>query len=176
MSHSLMRSESIMHRFLSLAAVGILALGAALLLVSPLTAEAHETRQLDNGKYQIVVGFIDEPVFAGDKSGLEFFVTDLSTTATPVAGEQAAEGTAVEGLEETLKAEVIVGDQTMELPLNARYNTPGAYESVFFPMKPGDYTFRIYGKLGDTDIDESFTSSPEGFGAVEDPAPLQFPK
>ena len=90
--------------------------------------------------------------------------------------DEESEGAPVDGLEETLKAEVIFGDQTMELPLNARFGTPGAYESVFFPMKPGDYTFRIYGTLGDTDIDESFTSSPEGFGAVEDPAPLQFPK
>jgi hypothetical protein len=171
-----MRSELIMQRFTSLAAVSSLTLGAALVLVSPLTAEAHEVRQLADGKYEIVVGFIDEPVFAGDKSGLEFFVSDLSTTATPVAGEQAAEGTAVEGLEETLKAEVIFGDQTMELPLEARFYTPGAYESVFFPMKSGDYTFRIYGTIDGTDIDESFTSSPEGFGAVEDPAPLQFPK
>ena len=127
------------------------------------------------GKYQIVVGFIGEPVFAGDKSGLEFFVSDLSQ-ATPVVGQQAAEGAPVEGLEETLKAEVIFGDQTMELPLSARFNTPGAYESVFFPSQPGDYTFRIYGTLAGTDIDESFTSSPEGFGAVEDPAPLHFPK
>ena len=165
-----------MHRFSRLAAVCGLVLGTVLLLAAPWVAQAHEVRQLADGRYQIVVGFIDEPVFAGDKSGLEFFVSDLSTTATPVAGQQAAEGAPVEGLEETLKAEVIFGDQTMELPLKARYNTPGAYESVFFPMKPGDYTFRIYGKLGDTDIDESFTSSPEGFSAVEDPAPLQFPK
>jgi hypothetical protein len=176
-----MRSESIMQRFTSLAAVGSLALGAALLLASPLTAQAHEVRQLANGKYQIVVGFIGEPVFAGDKSGLEFFVSDLSAPATPAGGaasdeDEESAGAPVDGLEETLKAEVLFGDQTMELPLSARFNTPGAYESVFFPMKPGDYTFRIYGTLGDTDIDESFTSSPEGFGAVEDPAPLQFPK
>jgi hypothetical protein len=172
-----------MHRVTSLAAVGSLALGAAILLAAPLTAEAHEVRQIADGKYQIVVGFIDEPVFAGDKSGLEFFVSDLSAAATPTAAaaddgdeDEESAGAPVDGLEETLKAEVIFGDQTMELPLSARYNTPGAYESVFFPMKPGDYTFRIYGKLGDTDIDESFTSSPEGFSAVEDPAPLQFPK
>jgi hypothetical protein len=169
-----------MHRFTSLAAMGSLALGAALVLVSPLSAEAHEVRQLAGGKYQIIVGFIGEPVFAGDKSGLEFFVSDLSAAATPVAGagsdDEEDAGAPVEGLETTLKAEVIFGDQTMELPLSARYNTPGAYESVFFPAKPGDYTFRIYGTLDGTDVDESFTSSPEGFGAVEDPAPLHFPK
>jgi hypothetical protein len=171
-----------MHRLPSLAAVSSVALGAALLVAAPLTAQAHEVRQLANGKYQIVVGFMNEPVFAGDKSGLEFFVTDLSQPATPAASassggdEDESAGAPVDGLEKTLKAEVIFEDQTMELPLEARYNAPGAYQSVFFPMKPGDYTFRIYGKIGDTDIDESFTSSPEGFGAVQDPAPLQVPK
>jgi hypothetical protein len=164
-----------MRRFSSIAAVGSIVLSTLLLLISPLAAEAHESRAIADGKYQIVVGFIGEPVFAGDKSGLEFFVSDLSQ-ATSVAGEQAAEGVPVEGLEETLNAEVIFGDQTMELPLTARFNTPGAYQSVFFPMKPGDYTFRIYGTLDGTDVDESFTSSPEGFGSVQDPAPLRFPK
>ena len=164
-----------MRRISPVAAIGSIVLCTLLLLAAPLAAEAHETRTIADGKYQIVVGFIGEPVFAGDKSGLEFFVSDLSQ-ATPAAGEQAADGAPVEGLEETLKAEVIFGDQTMELPLTARFNTPGAYQSVFFPAQPGDYTFRIYGTLDGADVDESFTSSPEGFGAVEDPAPLHFPK
>jgi hypothetical protein len=171
-----------MPRITPLATMGTLAVGT-LLLAAPLSASAHEVRQIADGKYQIVVGFMDEPVYAGDKSGLEFFVTDLSAPATPAAAassdgdeDEVAAGAPVDGLEKTLKAEVIFEDQTMELPLEARYNTPGAYQSVFYPEKPGDYTFRIYGKIGDTDIDESFTSSPEGFDAVKDPAPLQFPK
>lgn len=152
--------------FLALAVLGFVAM--------PFAAEAHETRTIADGRYQIVVGFMDEPVFAGDKSGLEFWVRDISE-ATPSAGEE-AEGEPVEGLAETLKAEVIFEDQTMELPLTAMWNEPGGYGSVFFPMEPGDYTFRIYGTIGDTKIDESFTSSPEGFDSVKDPAPLQFPK
>jgi hypothetical protein len=169
-----------MGKFLSLATLGTLAVGATM-IAAPLVAEAHEVRQLDNGKYQIVVGFMNEPVYAGDKSGLEFFVTDLSAPATPgaVAAEgddDEAGGAPVDGLEKTLQAEVIFEDQTMELPLEARYNAPGAYQSIFYPTKAGDYTFRIYGKIGDTDVDESFTSGPDTFGPVEDPAPLQFPK
>ena len=163
-----------MRRMTSLAALGGIALSCAL-LVFPALVEAHEVRQIADGKYQIVVGFIDEPVFAGDKSGLEFWVTDISA-ATPAAGDEEAEGTPVEGLEETLQAEVIFADQTMELPLTAMWDQPGGYGSVFFPMKPGDYTFRIYGTIDGTEIDESFTSSPEGFSSVEDPAPLQFPR
>jgi hypothetical protein len=164
-----------MRRLTSFRALCAVFMGCVMLVALPLASSAHETRSIGDGKYEIVVGFIDEPVFAGDKSGLEFFVSDLSR-ATPVAGEEEPEGAPVDGLVETLEAEVIFEDQTMELPLEARWNTPGAYESVFFPMEAGDYTFRIYGKIGGTDIDESFTSSPQGFRPVEDPSPVQFPK
>ena len=171
-----------MHRLPSLAALSTLAIGATL-LAAPLTAEAHEVRQIADGRYQIVVGFMNEPVFAGDKSGLEFFVSDLSAPATPQASaasdgdeDEESAGAPVDGLEKTLKAEVIYQDQTLELPLDARYGTPGAYQSIFYPTKPGDYTFRIYGTIGDTPIDESFTSGPDTFSPVEDPAPLHFPK
>jgi hypothetical protein len=163
-----------MRRMKSIVAVAATSLGAALLAALPLAADAHESRTIAGGKYEIVVGFMNEPVFAGDKSGLEFWVSDL-TKATPVAGGE-AEGAPMEGLEVTLQAEVIFGDQTMELPLEATWDEPGAYGSVFFPVEPGDYTFRIFGTIGDTEIDESFTSGPETFSMVADPAPLQFPK
>jgi hypothetical protein len=162
-----------MRRMSWLAAAGSLTLGFALMLAVSPVARAHETRTIADGTYQIVVGFMDEPVFAGDKSGLEFWVTEVSA-ATPGAGEE--DGAPVEGLVETLHAEVIFADQTMELPLEAAWNEPGGYGSVFFPTTPGDYTFRIYGTIRGTEIDESFTSGPETFGAVADPAPLQFPK
>lgn len=149
------------------------AAGAALLL-APFTADAHEVRNVD--AYEMVVGFLDEPAFAGDKNGLDLRITEVGDVATPAADDESEAGTPVEGLDATLQAEVIYGDETMELPLSAAYNDPGAYESFFFPMEPGDYTFRIFGTIDGTDIDESFTSSPEGFGAVQDPAPLQFPK
>jgi hypothetical protein len=151
-----------------------LIVGSLLAALSPLAADAHETRVVGDGKYQIVVGFKNEPVFAGDKSGLEFWVTE-APEATPAADAE-SEGTPVEGLDETLQAEVIFEDQTMELPLSAMWDEPGGYGSDFFPSEPGTYSFRIYGAIGDTEIDETFTSGPETFGDVQDPAPLQFPK
>ena len=162
-----------MRRFTSLPAVSGIALSFGLVF-APSLVEAHESRTIADGRYQIVVGFMNEPVFAGDKSGLEFRVSEVST-ATPT-GDEETDGTPVEGLEETLQAEVIFGDQAMELPLEATWDEPGGYGSVFFPMEPGDYTFRIFGTIGDTEIDESFTSGPETFNVVADPAPLRFPK
>jgi hypothetical protein len=163
-----------MRRFASFAAVGSVALGCALLGGFPAGVEAHESRAIADGTYNIVVGFMNEPVFAGDKSGLEFWVTEVSG-ATPAPDEE-GEGVPVEGLEETLQAEVIFGDQTMELPLTAMWDQPGGYYSVLFPTELGDYTFRIYGEINGTEIDESFTSGPETFGPLEDPEPLRFPR
>ena len=163
-----------MRRLTSFVAVGSIALASTLLLSLPSAVDAHETRTIADGKYVIVVGFMNEPVFAGDKSGLEFWVSEVSA-ATPIAAGE-TEGIPVTGLEETLQAEVIFADQAMELPLEATWDEPGGYGSVFFPMEAGDYTFRIYGTVGDVEIDESFTSGPETFSMVEDPVPLRFPK
>jgi hypothetical protein len=71
---------------------------------------------------------------------------------------------------------VLFEDQTLALPLSPLFGEPGGYRSVFFPTAPGDYTFRIYGTIDGTEIDESFTSGPETFSPVADPAPLQFPQ
>ena len=122
-------------------------------------ALAHEEREV--GEYSIEVGFIDEPVYTGQKSGLEMSV---SQTEQPV-----------EGLEATLQATVTFGEETRDLPLEPRFGEPGWYESVFFPTAAGPYTFRIFGDIDGTAIDEAFTSSPDGFGEVQDVTGGQFP-
>ena len=144
---------SIRKRLMALVA----ALVGLLLLAAPVAA--HEVR--DVAGYQFVVGFIGEPVFTNQKSGLEFEVT--------------LDGEPVEGLEETLDAEATFGDQTRALELSPRFGAPGWYQSVFFPTAAGPYTFRIFGEIDGQAIDESFTSSADGFNEVEDATTGQFP-
>jgi hypothetical protein len=122
-------------------------------------ALAHEEREL--GEYAIEVGLIDEPVFVGEKSGLEVGVTKAEQP--------------VDGLDRTLKAEVIVGDKHLDLPLTAREEQPGWYQSEFIPTQAGPYTFHVSGTIGTQAVDESFTSSPEGFNEVQNTAIGQFP-
>ncbi|HEV2067293.1 MAG TPA: hypothetical protein VGR08_10680 [Thermomicrobiales bacterium] len=154
--------------------IGLVALLTALL---PLTTVAHERREVGNGQYEMVVGFLDEPAFVGLKNGLDLRVHGLTPSASPATGESAGtEGIPVEGLSGNLQAEVIYGDQSMALPLEPRFGEPGAYRSVFFPMAEGDYTFHIFGEIEGVAIDETFTSGPETFGPVEPVEPLQFPK
>jgi hypothetical protein len=128
------------------------------LLVSGVVS-AHEEREVAG--YTFEVGLIDEPVFVGDKSGLEFLVHKG--------------GTPVEGLEQTLKAEVIYEAQKRDLPIEARDGDPGAYRSEFIPTAAGPYTFHLSGTVEGRAIDESFTSSPSGFNEVQEVGPGQFP-
>ncbi len=146
----MVRSHLMIHALLGALAFIVLGSGIAL---------AHEEREVAG--YEMEVGFIDEPVFAGEKSGLELFVHRNEQPVT--------------GLESTLMAEVIYQDRRLRLPLNVRFDEEGAYESVFFPTAAGPYTFHITGSLEGTTIDESFTSSQEGFGAVGEAQAGQFP-
>lgn len=135
-------------------------LGAALTMIVGTGATlAHESR--DVGDHTYVVGLIDEPVFTGQKSGLEFGAFH---------GEQP-----LEGLEGSLSASVTFGDQTRDLEIEPRFGEPGWYQSVFFPTAAGPYTFRIFGEIEGEPFDESFTSGPGTFSEVQDATGGQFP-
>ena len=164
-----------MRRIIAFMLVGVLALIAGG-LTSSNHALAHEHRAV--GNYGFVVGFLNEPAIAYQPNGLSLEVK-LFPNGVPAEGDEAAEaaGQPVEGLDSTLKAEVIVGGAAKKMPLTleATFGQPGAYEAHFIPTLPGDYTYHIFGKVETKDVDESFTSSPEGFSSVDDPADLEFP-
>jgi hypothetical protein len=151
-----------MTRFISL-------LGATLVVVSSFiaftgTAVAHERRTV--GPYQLVVGFLSEPAFAGTPNGLDLRVTD--TRVTPAK--------AVEGLDKTLTADVRAGGLApLALTLTARFGSPGAYNGHFVPTAKGTYVFHIKGKIEALDVDEKFESGPGRFNDVESTTALQYP-
>jgi hypothetical protein len=154
--------------------IGVLAIAAIIGMVVcatllPGTASAHERRDLANGKYQAVVGFLAEPAYSGQINGLDLTVTsktDLNADGT---------GKPVTGLEKTLKAQVIKDGKTLDLTVQSRFNMPGKYAAYFEPTSSGQYVYHIYGQINGDTIDERFESGPGRFGDVEDIAPLQFP-
>jgi hypothetical protein len=158
------RSDPVMHLPIAARRTGFRRLSSAglaglvlFLLVTP--ALAHEER--DVGDYSFEVGLINEPVYVGQSSGLEFHVTKA--------------GQPVSGLATALKAEVIYGPAKRDLPLVERESDPGWYQSVFIPTAAGKYTFHILGTVEGSSVDESFTSSPDGFNEVQEAASGQFP-
>lgn len=137
----------------------VAAIPLLLLLLTAAPALAHEGREIAG--YEVEIGFIDEPVYVGGRSGVEIFVNKDEKP--------------VEGLEQSLKAAVVVGEATRDLPLSTREGEPGAYESVFIPTVAGPYTFHLTGTIEGNPVDESFTSSPQGFNEVQEATALQFP-
>ncbi|MBN9392242.1 MAG: hypothetical protein J0I20_29665 [Chloroflexi bacterium] len=136
-------------------------------------ALAHETRDVDGGKYQLRVGFIDEPAYQGLQNGLELTVCNGQCSTKPDSNGVLANG--VTGAFDTLKAEVIYGPSTMPLTLVAVPYQPGKYDAMFVPTRTGNYTFHISGTLNSDKIDERFTSSPDTFDSVQPLTVVQFP-
>jgi hypothetical protein len=136
-----------------------------LLVLTATPAFAHEDRKV--GDYEFVVGFKNEPVYAGDKSGVELSISDAQS-GDPV----------VKGVE--LEVEVQFGDETGLFPLEpdfvvGAFGEPGLYGADFFPTRAGQYSFQITGTIAGQDIDETFTSGPDTFGDPEDPKAISFP-
>ena len=143
-----------------LSMLGFTGLLALLALAMPLTTFAHETRTIADD-YDFVVGFVTEPAIAGEVNGV---LLEVSTGDEPV-----------EGVSDTLQAQIIYGDQTKDVTLTPSFDAPGTYTSTFIPTASGDYTFRFHGQIDGVDVDETFTSSPEGFDSVAPRSEFEFP-
>jgi hypothetical protein len=142
--------------------------GLATVFVLTLSAPAlaHEERVV--GAYHFVVGWGDEPAYAGLKNSVQLI---LSTKA----------GKPVTNLGDSLKVEVIFGQQQMELPFEPAFDpeegfgTLGDYRAWLIPTAPGTYTFHLVGAIGKQKVDERFTSGPTTFDDIADPAEVEFP-
>jgi len=136
-----------------IASVALLSLGHS--------ASAHGTLQV--GDYSVVIGFHNEPVYVGVPNSLDLFVTNTKTN------------TKVNGLESTLKAELIFGSSKETLTLTPQEDTDGAYTTYVMPTREGDYTWHIFGTIESTPIDVSMTSSPTTFDSAAMLSTIAFP-
>lgn len=137
-------------------------LAGIVILIAAVTspAAARETRVIAD-TWTVEIGFIQEPAIQADTNGLWLRVTERDQP--------------VEGLEQTLQAEVIYGDAVRGLPLVPSPDEPGTYTSTFIPVQPGNYSFRLAGTVGDQPVDELFTSAPEGIAPVDARIDYEFP-
>jgi hypothetical protein len=148
----------------------IAALVTLTFLLMPLSASAHERRDLTGGKYRFVVGFLNEPAVESFQNGIDLTVTDMSQK------DANGNGKAVEGLEKTLKAEVLFGGSAKrDVALETRFGMPGKYAGYFVPTAAGQYRFHIFGTVNEQKVDETFESGPGRFNDVQALSSLQFP-
>jgi hypothetical protein len=152
----------------------VIALGAAVLLAALAAAPASAHAEKQAGRYAFVVGFGDEPAYAGQPNSVQVLITRDGKPATDLAGQL-----------DNLMAHAYYGrkaDPKLEnamMPLEPHFGddwgTPGDYRSFFVPTQAGAYTFELKGKLGNQKINLAIPSGPETFGDVNDPAKAAFP-
>jgi len=140
-----------------------------LLAVGAAPASAHEGRKV--GRYELVVGFGDEPAYAGAKNSVQLILSDAATHKPVV------------DLGDTVKVDVSTGNNdtqklsaTLEPDFEVgEFGTPGDYRAFFIPTAPGAYTFHLTGTIKGQRIDQKFTSGPQTFSEVQDPAEVSCP-
>jgi hypothetical protein len=151
-------------RILAAAAAAALATLLVPLLAGP--AAAHEEKAV--GNYHFVVGFGDEPAYAGEKNSVQLILAD-------------AKDKPVTDLGNTLKVEVTTGGaEALQLPMEpnfevGEFGTPGDYRAFFIPTAPGSYSFHFTGTIKGQKIDQTFKSGPQSFSDIDDPAQVQYP-
>jgi hypothetical protein len=146
-------------RTASLALVAVLATATLVGLARP--AWAHEQRQV--GRLNFVVGFGEEPAYAGLPNSVSLRISDAKDQPVTDLGEG------------SLSVDVMFGDETTKLSMEPAFRDPGAYQANFVPSRPGQYEFHFTGTVAGQQIDETFTSGPETFNDVEDISEQMFP-
>lgn len=136
------------------------------------TVFAHEGRVV--GPYQIYFGWRAEPAYAGQFNGPEVFISPADATPEPGADEVVPDESFA-SVEVELQAEVTFGDQTITVTFEPAWGEVGHYIADLIPTLPGDYSFHLTGTIGDTPVDETFTSADGQFSTVEPSIDVMFP-
>lgn len=140
----------------------LLVLVSSLWLVQPVSA--HERRKIGGGKYEVEVGWDQEPT-----------ITNQPNAAT-IMIYQADGKTVVEGAEKTLRIKIAFGGgEPKEFPLKSSWGKPGYYVANIIPTRAGSYLFTFTGTIDGTTIDETFESGPGRFDDVASSDDLYFP-
>jgi hypothetical protein len=127
---------------------------------------AHEQRNVHN--YSLEVGFFTESAIEGQMNGLDLRVINIATQQP------------VTGLEKTLKVEIscvpVKASRIFDIEPVDPDRDPGHYNNGFIPTTPGQYSFRIFGAIEGTAVNETFSSGPDTFSDVGTATDLEFPQ
>lgn len=115
------------------------------LLVSAVlpVATAHERYETSDGKYQIVLGEQNEPVYTYDFTNLDMIVTEIETGG-PVAGVNA-----------TVEATLIApGGEELSMEIEPQHGSKNRYEFAedYILTQPGQYKVQLDGHINGTDV------------------------
>ncbi len=151
-----------------------------IILVSAPQAFAHTHRVLTiNGQQvEFVVGWVVEPVYANEINAVDFWAHTINVTCPQGTVSTSCP---VYGLDQTLRVTVIFGgrSQTLSFSPNLSNDVPplfyGEYTASIEPTVPGTVSFVIFGNIGGTAVNETFTCGPTTYECVDPASEIQFP-
>ena len=141
------------------------ALSASLLILLTSFATAHVTKEVGDGAYTIVTGYLNAPLYAGQIEQVDISITD-------------ADGNPVDGLAESITAQIVGPDgATVTLTVRAVRGSPGQYVADFIPTVVGNYDVRLSGFIAEHEFDELFSGVDmvHADPVVNDPATISVP-
>ena len=126
---------------------------------------AHQKQlyTIGNDRYLFAAGFLNEPVYVDDKSGVDLFVYTPDPKDPMSTDSNSTQP--VEDIQDSLKAEISAGAKTKVLDLEPDEEQPGHYTASFIPDVETTYKFRVFGNLSGSPISIDFSCSP---GAVSE--------
>ncbi|MBZ0318122.1 MAG: hypothetical protein K8L91_17005 [Anaerolineae bacterium] len=149
----------------------VMLLSVSLLSAADQSAKAHEGRQV--GPYTVELGWVVEPAYAGVYNGVEVHISVDEDEHTDEATDEHVEA---EPIEANLQIEVSFGDATKVLDLELAGDETNHYIAAIIPTRAGDYTFHLTGTIGETPVDETFSSADGEFSSVEPISDVLFPE
>jgi hypothetical protein len=137
---------------------------AALLVVIGLLAVARPAlahERIEVGPYVIIVGWLNEPPIVGERNAI---LLEVSEGDAPV-----------KDVESGLNLELLYGGQSYRSNL-VPAGEPGVYLAELFPTVRGQYTVRLFGNIGTTEVDVEVEPEEVFPGArIQFPQPLPDP-
>jgi hypothetical protein len=126
--------------------IGTRIIAAAFLCIAASSTLAHQVEEVGDGRFLVVVGFVNEPIFTEERNGLDLIIRP--------AGEREA----IPGLEGGLNAELIApdGETTRAFDIRPQYPHPGRYTFDVVLTEPGNYKVRVWGEIHDVSFDKTF--------------------
>lgn len=123
-------------------------------------ASAHMRQLLTIGgkQYLLEVGSVNEPIYVGDKTGVDFFAwtpdpkDPLNDTAKGI--------TNVTGLDKTVRVSVSAGPTSKTFDFTPDPANTAHYTATFFPGAQTTFTYTLTGKVNNTPINVSYRCVP----------------
>ena len=101
------------------------------------------------GEYRLEIGWMNEPVVSGETNGIELLVSPLEP-GIDLKNQVFKNG--IEGLEKSLKIQLVFEDQKITLALKPDHTIPGKYYAFVNPTVAGYYQANILGTIEETSV------------------------